>query len=309
VVVAVGAAFGLAAALTGCSSGPPEFKEPPVRVVATTTLVADLVQRVGGDRVTVEALMGPGVDPHRYQPEMPDRKKIDNAHLVFFNGLHLEGKMTDTFAKSKGRIRGYAVTDAIDKSLLRHADIDGGEHDPHVWFDVTLWAKCVGTVKDALTSLDPAGKDTYEANAKKYLAELDALDKEIRTELAKVPPEKRKLVTSHDAFGYFGRAYGFEVKGLQGVSTASETSTKDRAELAKYLGENKIPAVFTETSVPDEGLKAVLDTTRSDYKHAVKLVGGDDALYSDALGAAGTPGATYAGMIRHNVAVIVKALK
>jgi manganese/zinc/iron transport system substrate-binding protein len=309
VLVAVGGAFGLAAGLTGCSSGPPEFKEPPVRVVVTTTMIADMVKRVGGDRVSVDTLMGPGIDPHRYQPTAGDRKQIDSAHLVFFNGLHLEGKMTDTFTRSRGRIRGYAVTDALDKSTLRHADIDGGEHDPHVWFDVMLWAKCVGTIKDALVALDPAGAEIYEANAKKYLDELAALDQEIRTELAKVPSERRKLVTSHDAFGYFGKAYGFEVKGLQGVSTASETSTKDREELAKYLGENKIPAVFTETSVPDEGLKAVLDTARRDYGHTVKLIGGDNALYSDALGEPGTPGATYPGMIRHNVAVIVEALK
>ena len=301
-------AFALAVTLTGCSSGPPEFTGPPVRVVVTTTMIADMVKRVGGDRVEVDTLMGPGVDPHRYQPTAGDRKKIEGAHLVFYNGLHLEGKMTDTFAKSRGRVRGFAVTDAIDKSQLRHADIDGGEHDPHVWFDVTLWAKCIDTVKDAFIALDPAGKETYEANAAKYRAELQDLDKEIRTELAKVPPGRRKLVTSHDAFGYFGRAYGFEVKGLQGVSTASETSTKDRKELAEYLGTNKIPAMFTETSVPNEGLKAVLDTAQSDYGHAVKLIGGEDALYSDALGAEGTPGGTYPGMIRHNVSVIVGAL-
>jgi len=307
-VLVAACGVGLVAGLPGCSNGPPEFKEPPVRVVVTTTMIADMVKRVGGDRVTVETLMGPGVDPHRYQPTAGDRKKIESAHLVFFNGLHLEGKMTETFEKSRGRIRGHAVTDSIDKALLRHADVDGGEHDPHVWFDVALWSKCVGPVKDALIALDPAGKDTYEANATAYLKELDALDAEIRTELAKVPEARRKLVSSHDAFGYFGKAYGFEVKGLQGVSTASETGTKDRKELARYLGENKIPAVFTETSVPDEGLKAVLDTCEADYKLTVKLVGGADALYSDALGEPGTSGATYAGMIRHNVSVIVNAL-
>ncbi|MBN9119780.1 MAG: zinc ABC transporter substrate-binding protein [Planctomycetes bacterium] len=272
-------------------------------------MIADLVKRVGGDRVTVETLMGPGVDPHRYLPSLDDRKKIEAAHLVFFNGLHLEGKMTDTFEKSRGRVRGHAVTDAIDRSLLRHADVDGGEHDPHVWFDVALWSRCVAPVKDALVALDPAGKDTYEKNAADHLKELDALDKEVRAELATVPPAKRKLVTSHDAFGYFGRAYGFEVRGLQGVSTASESGTKDVKELVDYLGANKIPAVFTETSVPDAGLKTVLDTCLRDHQHAVKLIGGADALYSDALGEPGTPGATYVGMIRHNVSVIVNALR
>jgi manganese/zinc/iron transport system substrate-binding protein len=266
------------------------------------------VNRVGGDRVSVETLMGAGVDPHRYQPTAGDRKKIESAHLVFFNGLHLEGKMTDTFEKDRKRIRGYAVTEAIDKAQLRHANVDGGEHDPHVWFDVLLWSKCVGPVKDALIALDPAGKDTYEKNAAAYLKELESLDKEVRAEVAKLPEAKRKLVTSHDAFGYFGRAYGFEVKGLQGVSTASESGTKDVKELVDYLGNNKIPAVFTETSVPEAGLKTVLDACQRDYKHTVKLIGGDEALYSDALGEPNTPGATYVGMIRHNVKVIVDAL-
>ena len=308
-VAVVACAVALVFGVPGCSGGAPAFDKPPVRVVVTTTMIADVVKRVGGERVTVDTLMGPGVDPHRYQPTAGDRQKIEGAHLVFFNGLHLEGKMTDMFEKSKGRIRGYAVTDRIDKAKLRHADVDGGEHDPHVWFDVKLWSECVPVVKDALVALDPAGKDTYENNANTYLKELDDLDKEIRVELAKVPEAKRKVVTSHDAFGYFGRAYGYEVKGLQGVSTAGETGIKDRKELAKFLGENKIPAVFTETSVPDEGLKSVLETCRNDYKRAVKLIGGDDALYSDALGEANTPGATYAGMIRHNVKVIVDALK
>ena len=145
----------LAVGLPGCSSGPPAFKELPVRVVVTTTMIADLVSRVGGDRVSVETLMKPGVDPHRYQPSIDDRKKIERAHLVFFNGLHLEGKMTDTFEKS--RIRGHAVTIGIDHAQLLKADVDGGEHDPHVWFDVKLWSSAVPVVADALSTLDPAG--------------------------------------------------------------------------------------------------------------------------------------------------------
>ena len=306
--VVLGLCVAALVAVPGCSSGSPQFKGLPVRVVATTTMVADLVQRMGGDRVSVETLMRPGVDPHKYQSSIDDRKKLELAHLVFFNGLHLEGKMTDTFDKSRDRMRARAVTIGIDHAQLLKADVDGGEHDPHVWFDVALWAKAIPVVADALSDLDSAGKDVYAANAKTYQAELDALDKEVRAELAKVPEGRRKLVTSHDAFGYFGRAYGFEVRGLQGVSTASESGTKDVKELVDYLVKYKVPAVFTETSVPDAGLKTVLDTCARDHKHAVKLVGGDDALYSDSLGEPGTPGATYAGMIRHNVKVIVEAL-
>lgn len=299
----------LVVALPGCASGPPVFEKPPVRVVCTTTMIADMVNRVGGDRVTVDTLMGPGIDPHRYQPTAGDRAKIGRAHLVFFNGLHLEGKMTDTFEKSSGRIRGYAVTALLDRAELRHADVDGGEHDPHVWFAVPLWSKCVPVVRDALVALDPAGRDTYERSAAEYVKELDALDREVRAELAQVSPtDKRVLVTSHDAFGYFGRAYGFEVRGLQGVSTASESGTKDVKDLVDFLCKNKVPAVFTETSVPEAGLKTVLDACKRDHSHTVSLVGGEDALYSDALGGPGTPGQNYVGMVRHNVSVIVRAL-
>lgn len=298
-------------ALSGCSKsdGPPAFTAPPVRVVCTTTIVADIVKRVGGDRVSVESLMGPGVDPHKYQPTAGDKAKLEKAHLVFFNGLHLEGKMVDTFEKNKNKYRATAVTKDMTEKELRHAEIDGGgEHDPHVWFDVLLWAKAVWPVRDALSELDPAGKELYAANAARYHAELDALDKEVLARLLRIPPEKRVLVTSHDAFGYFGRAYGFEVKGLQGVSTATELGLKNRADLANELGTRKLPAVFTETSVPDDGLRSVLETVQKDHKHTVRLIGGDDALYSDALGEPGGPGGTYAGMVRHNVKVIVEAL-
>ncbi|HJZ60029.1 MAG TPA: zinc ABC transporter substrate-binding protein [Gemmataceae bacterium] len=280
-----------------------------MRVVCTTTIVADVVQRVGGDRVSVEVLMGPGVDPHKYLPSAGDRAKLEKAHLVFFSGLHLEGKMVDTFEKGKDHYRAFPITRDIDRSLLRPAEIEGGgEFDPHVWFDVSLWMKTVGCVRDELSALDPGGAESYRRNADAYLKELDALDKEVRAKIDRVPKEKRVLVTSHDAFGYFGRAYGFEVRGLQGVSTASELGTPDLQRLAEFLGKNQIPAVFTETSVPPAGLQAVLETCRQDWKHEVKLIGGADALYSDALGEPGSPGANYPGMIRHNVDTIVKAL-
>lgn len=297
--------------LVGCSNGgPPAFDGLPVRVTCTTTIVADLVQRVGGDRVSVQTIMGAGVDPHRYQPAPSDIQKLESAHLVFFSGLHLEGKMTDTFEKSSNRMRGFAVTRGIPHNLLREAEPGSeAQHDPHVWFDVKLWMKCVDCVREELSNLDPTGAEQYRKNAEKYLQELEALDAEIRVKLHSVELHKRVLVTSHDAFGYFGRAYGYEVRGLQGVSTASETGIADRQSLANYLGKNRIPAVFTETSTPPDGLRSVLETCRRDYKHEVKLIGGDSALYSDALGEPGTPGGTYPGMIRHNVNVIVEALK
>jgi manganese/zinc/iron transport system substrate-binding protein len=253
--------------------------------------------------------MGPGVDPHRYLPTAGDRTKLEAAHLVFFNGLHLEGKMTDLFEKAHGRIRGFAVIRDIPRDQLRAAEPGTEiEFDPHVWFDVKLWTHTVGVVRDELSALDPGGADLYRTNADTYLKELDALDAEVRARLSTVPPDRRVVVTSHDAFGYFGRAYGFEVRGLQGVSTASETNTPDVQKLAAFLGQRRIPAVFTETSTPEGGLLAVLDVCSRDYKHTVKLVGGDAALFSDALGEPGSPGGTYPGMIRHNVNVIVDAL-
>jgi manganese/zinc/iron transport system substrate-binding protein len=307
-LIAVG---GLFLGLLGCTSrtGPPRFDGPPVRVVCTTTIVADVVQRVGGDRVQIETLMGAGIDPHKYISGAGDRRALDNAHLVFLNGLHLEGKMAELFEKNHERWRAHAITDGIDRAQLLHADVDGGEHDPHVWFDVRLWSRTIGVVQNALSELDPAGASIYERNAYEYRKELEALDEEVRKALLAIPPERRVLVTSHDAFGYFGRAYGFEVIGLQGVSTASETGTQQRDQLANQIAERGIPAVFTETSVPPVGLQSVLDDVFTKTKRRVNLVGGENALYSDALGPPGSPGATYPGMIRSNVKAIVEALR
>jgi manganese/zinc/iron transport system substrate-binding protein len=295
----------------GCSrrDGPPKFEGPPVRIVCTTTIVADVVQRVGGDRVQVETLMGAGIDPHKYISGAGDRKKLDNAHLIFLNGLHLEGKMAELFEKNHERWRAHAIADGIDRGRLLHADVDGGEHDPHVWFDVRLWSATVPFVQKVLSELDPAGAEVYERNAYQYVKELESLDAEIRKKLEAIPKERRVLVTSHDAFEYFGRAYGFEVIGLQGVSTASELGTPQRDKLATLIAERRIPAVFTETSVPSVGLQGVLDDVYAKKKYKVDLIGDDKALYSDALGPPDSPGGTYPGMIRHNVKVIVEALR
>jgi manganese/zinc/iron transport system substrate-binding protein len=217
--------------------------------------------------------------------------------------------MAELFEKNHERWRAHAITDTIDRAQLLHADVDGGEHDPHVWFDVRLWVQTIPTVQKALSELDPGGSAIYERNAEAYRKELEALDAEVRASLEAIPTNCRVLVTSHDAFEYFGRAYGFEVIGLQGVSTASEVGTPQRDKLATLIGERHIPAVFTETSVPPVGLRGVLDDVYTKKKYTVQLIGGDNALYSDALGPPGSPGETYPGMIRHNVKVIVEALR
>jgi manganese/zinc/iron transport system substrate-binding protein len=305
------ACVGLATAvLVGCTGGGSgTIGDGPVRVVTTTGIIADTVRQVGGPHVQVTALMGPGTDPHTYLPSPSDASALASAHVVFFNGLHREGKMTQLLEENQaGAARAVAVSRAIEPARLRHADGGDGAHDPHVWFDVRLWMTCVEVVRDELAALDPARAADYHANADRYLKELDALDNEVRRKAATLPPTRRVLVTSHDAFGYFAGAYGFEVRGLQGVSTAAATSTRDVEELANFLGQRQIPAVFCETSVRPKGLEKVLDTVREKYQREVRLIGGDDALYSDALGEPGTPGETYVGMVRHNIDVIVRAL-
>lgn len=302
---------GLAVILSGCkkpAGGPerPDFSGRPVKVLATTGMIADAARAVGGDRVQVDCLMGPGADPHLYVPSPKDLARVEGADLVLYNGLHLEGKMVDLFEERAGKTWTVAVAAGLPD--LRQAE-EGfeGTHDPHVWFDVRLWMKVVERVRDALADIDPAHADQYRANADVYLRELDSLDREVREKLAKVPSERRVLVTAHDAFGYFGRAYGFQVRGLQGVSTAADTSARDVQDLADLIGDRKIRAVFTETSVPPKGVRAVIEVVHSKYKgFQVRLA--DDQLYSDALGPPGTPGETYVGMVRHNVNAIVRAL-
>jgi manganese/zinc/iron transport system substrate-binding protein len=280
-----------------------------LKVVATTGMIADAAWEIGGDHVHVETLMGPGIDPHRYAPTAGDLSRLSAARVVFFNGLHLEGKMTDVLEKPRAGQTAVGIADRLDPAKLRKADGADGPHDPHVWMDPMLWADCVRAVGEALKEADPAHAAEYDARTAQYQAKLAKLHEDNLKLVSAIPKAKRILVTSHDAFEYFGAAYGFEVRGLQGVSTVSETSTKDVTEMAEFLGSKRVPAVFTETSVPPKGLEAVLDSVRMKYGHTVKLIGGDDALYSDALGAPGTTGETYVGMIRHNMTVIVNGLK
>jgi manganese/zinc/iron transport system substrate-binding protein len=295
--------FALLPFALGCGSS------PKADVVASTGMIADATKRIAGPHLSVECLMGPGIDPHKYQPPAGDAAKLASARLVLFNGLHLEGKMVDVLEKPAGGRKAVAVTRALDHAKLRKADTDGGAHDPHVWFDVSLWMKCVEVIRDELCDLDPAHAAEFRTNAEAYLKELADLHAEVKRKADTLPKERRVLVTSHDAFGYFGDAYGFEVHGLQGVSTASQSGTQDVQDLAKLIGEKKVPAVFTETSVPDQGLKSVLDAVAAKYKVNVKLVGDADALFSDALGPPGSTGETYAGMVRHNIDVMVRALR
>ena len=291
---------------TGCDpKGQPDASVAgKYRVVTTIGMITDIVKNVGGDRVEVIGLMGPGVDPHLYKASAGDVQKLNSASIIFYNGLHLESKMGDVLAKMSGNTKTVAVTDAVDRSLLLTPPEFEGQYDPHLWFDVTLWMQAVGTVRDALSEFDPDNTLAYWSNAQRYFAKLAELHEYVKTQAERVLSEQRVLVTAHDAFNYFGKAYGFEVRGLQGISTATEVGIADVQELATFIAERRIPAVFVESSVSTRSLKAVKAAVKS--KGFDVEIGGE--LFSDAMGNAGTPEGTYIGMVRHNIDTIVKAL-
>jgi manganese/zinc/iron transport system substrate-binding protein len=298
----------LAVLPVGCApavAGPGgDLSDRPIRVVATVGMITDIVEQVGGDRVTVTGLMGPGVDPHLYKASEGDVIRLASADIIFYNGLHLEAKMAEVFEKMGGRIRTAAVTRDIDPDLLLAPPEFEGAYDPHVWFDVTLWMSAVEAVRDTLIGLDPGSESLYRANAAGYLAELEALDAYVREQAARVPPEQRVVITAHDAFNYFGRAYDFRVRGLQGISTTAEAGAGDVQALAEFIATNRIPAIFIESSVPVRTVEAVQAAVRA--RGFQLAIGGE--LFSDAMGDWGTEEGTYIGMVRHNIDTITGAL-
>jgi len=277
-----------------------------IKVTATTSMVTDLVKTVGGDRVEVLGLMGAGVDPHLYKASASDITKLQRAEVIFYNGLLLEGKLQDVFAKmARTKKHVYAVTETIDEKTLLEPESFGGHYDPHVWFDVTLWSKCVESVVKGLSEFEPKSKGYFEKRGKETQAAMSELHQWALKKAAELPKEKRILITSHDAFNYFGRAYGFKVVGLQGISTVEEASLASMTKLVDFVKQQKVKALFVESSVSPVAIKRISDDA------GVK-VGGE--LFSDAMG---TPGqiengydlGTYEGMIKHNLNTIVEALK
>lgn len=273
-----------------------------LRIVTTIGMLADAAENIGGGRVTVEALMGPGIDPHLYKASEGDVQRLAEADLVLFSGLHLEAKLADVLERIGDRAE--AATAGLDRSRLLAPPEFRGQFDPHVWFDVALWSDVVGHVRDTLVERDPEGRAAYERNAERYLAELADLHEEVRRDLAAIPRERRVLITAHDAFNYFGRAYDLDVRGLQGISTATEAGTADVRELAEFIAERRIPTLFVESSVSPRAIEAVREAVRA-RGFDVEL---GEPLFSDAMGDEGTPEGTYAGMVRHNVRSIVEGL-
>jgi len=276
-----------------------------ISVVATTGMIADAAANVAGDRAEVVGLMGAGVDPHLYKPTRSDIARLMRADLILYNGLLLEGKMTDALIRAGRAGRAvYAVTEELDESaLLEPAEFDGAS-DPHVWMDPALWMRAVEVVRDALIEVDPEGAATYRTNAAAYLEELAKLDVYADRVMATVPAERRALVTAHDAFNYLGARFGFEVVGVQGISTESEAGVRDIERLVDLLVDREIPAVFVETTVSDRNVRALIEGAAA-RGHKV-VIGG--SLYSDAMGAPGTYEGTYVGMIDNNVTTIARAL-
>lgn len=277
----------------------------PLNVVATTGMLADTVRAVGGERTAVHALMGTGVDPHTYRQTRSDIQRMTRADLVVWHGLFLEAQLEKFFHDLSRHRRVVALTEAIPKDLLHASEDYPGRYDPHVWMDPKLWRYVVIATRDTLIDSDPEGRSTFEANAAVYLAQLDALDAQSRDQLAAVAKEARVLVTAHDAFGYFGRAYGFKVLGIQGISTESEASLNQIERLVKVLVERRIKAIFVESSVADRNVRALVEGAAA--RGRTVRIGGE--LYSDAMGAPGSREGTYLGMLEHNVATIATALR
>lgn len=299
------AALTVAACDSGVVADSGDVSERQVRVVATTGMIADTVRIVGGERVSVEGLMGPGVDPHLYSASEGDVTRLREADIIFYNGLHLEAQMASVFSRmNESGANTVAVAEGIaEEQLLAPPEFEGA-FDPHIWFDVSMWTEVVTVVRDSLVALDGTHAAVYEQNAASYLAELEDLHQYVLEQAQRVPESQRVVVTAHDAFNYFGRAYGFEVQGLQGISTASEASTADVQALSRFIVERNIPAIFIESSVPQRNVEAVQAAVRA--MGAEVSIGG--SLYSDAMGSEGTPAGTYSGMVRHNIDTIVSAL-
>ncbi|TWO33879.1 manganese transporter [Seonamhaeicola sediminis] len=275
-----------------------------LNVVTTTTMITDLVKNIGGENINLQGLMGSGVDPHLYKASEGDVTKLANADIIFYNGLHLEGKLVEVFEKMKNK-KTIAVSDAIDKNTLIGSEYFASNYDPHIWFDIDYWKQATQFVIKILSEEIPENKTDFEANGNAYIDKLDVLKTKVESTIATLSEEQRILVTAHDAFNYFGKSFNFEVVGLQGLSTATEAGVKDVQKLSTFIIENKVKAIFVESSVPKRTIEALQASVKS-KDHDVTIGG---TLYSDALGDAGTVEGTYIGMFEYNVNTIVEALK
>ncbi len=305
-VVALALAMSIAA--VGCGQTEREQQEgDTLRVVTTTTMLWDLVSVIGGDRVDCTGLMGAGIDPHLYQASAGDVAKLEGADVVVYNGLHLEGAMNEVFQQLEGTGQ-YVIClgDGLDEeSLLTTEDEVAITYDPHIWFDVSLWMEGATYVAGCLAEADPQYAEGYQENLRHYLEELERLEEYMFTAIEEIAPDQRVLITAHDAFGYFGRAYGLEVMGLQGISTQSEASTADVSQLATLIAQRQVKAIFVETSISTKNIEALQEAVAAQGFDVA--IGGE--LYSDSLGDASTGHDSYIATVMANVDTIVEGLK
>ncbi|MFL1896051.1 metal ABC transporter solute-binding protein, Zn/Mn family [Aquimarina sp. 2-A2] len=277
-----------------------------LRVVTTTSMITDLVKQIGGDAIQLEGLMGSGVDPHLYKASEGDVSKLVDADVIFYNGLHLEGKLVEVFEKMQQRNnKTIAIGEAIDKKELIGSEYFASNYDPHIWFSVENWIEVTKFVTEKLKAIDPKNEAIFETNSAAYLSKLQALEQRLLKTIATLPVEQRILVTAHDAFSYFGKAYQFEVVGLQGLSTATEAGVQDVQNIAKFIIDKKVKAIFVESSVPKRTIEALQAAVRS--KGSEVTIGG--TLFSDALGNPETNEGNYIGMFEYNVNTIIDALR
>jgi len=291
--------------LISCGQGHDKSPDGKLYVVCTTGMITDLVGEIGGERIEVDGLMGPGVDPHMFKASQGDIRRLSEADIIFYNGLHLEGKMTDIFEKMARSKKVIPVASGIDSSRLIRPDEYEGAYDPHIWFDVWLWKQTIDVVLFQLIRSDSLNRPVYEENARRYAMRLDSLHTWVHEQIASIPEEQRVLITAHDAFSYFGRSYGIQVIGLQGMSTVAEYGINDVNRLVNLIVDLRIRAIFVESSVPQRSINAVKEGCAA--RGFDVQIGG--TLYSDALGGPGTQAENYMDMVRSNVTTIVTALR
>ena len=301
--------FLIVVSLAACSTGAqPSQDDGQIRVLVTTGHLADAVAAVGGEAIELTPLLGPGIDPHTYVATEGDILTLQNAQVIFYNGLRLEAQMDRVLEQiaTSGQVRVVGVGDTLETSQLLNWEPEAGlPFDPHIWNDVQLWQQAVSVIAETLSEVDPENAELFQANATTYQAELTGLDTYLREQAAQIPAERRVLVTAHDAFGYFGRAYGFEVEAVQGISTEAEASTADIRALSDLVISREIPAIFVESTISPRTIEAVIASVQSSGREL--NLGGE--LYSDALGGPGSGAETYIEMMRHNIDTIVSALQ
>lgn len=296
--------IGISIMMTGCRKEDKQ-EDGKIKIVTTTTMLGDLTSIIGKDAVSVSYLMGPGIDPHLYQASAGDVIKLQTADIVVYNGLHLEGKMGDVFGSLENvGVSVICIEDGLDQSKILESEDDASVPDPHIWFDVSLWREAAIHVATSLSKEDPEHSSYYEENLKNYLVELDELDQYISGRVSELPESQRVLVTAHDAFRYFGKAYGVEVKGLQGISTNAEAGTGDMSQLASFIAEREIKAIFVESSVPPKMIEALQVAVKA--KGFRVEIGGE--LYSDSLGDEQSGADSYILTLKANIDTIIDAL-